>query len=306
MLPEKPWKLDAVLRLFAGVLICAVFIGAFAGSAIDFFQQPEHSNRILDLAILGGGVLLTGGALALLARPWALDAFPRNAVLLLLCFNGALLLSWEAVRLGGGEPGAAPSLPRVLATLLGVQAVSLVLVRRFVREHGMGWATAFDLAQGRQRALWLGAGAALLFVPAGWGLQLGSELIMERVRLQPEEQVAVQVLRGGEGLPGRLALGAAAILVAPVIEEMLFRGILYPAIKRLGHRQLAWWGSALAFGAVHLNLATFVPLTALALVLTWLYERADNLLAPIAAHSVFNAMNFALLWYEQSRPPASG
>ncbi len=33
----------------------------------------------------------------------------------------------------------------------------------------------------------------------------------------------------------------------------------------------------------------------LALVLTWLYEKTDNLLAPIAAHSLFNALNFIAL-----------
>jgi membrane protease YdiL (CAAX protease family) len=40
---------------------------------------------------------------------------------------------------------------------------------------------------------------------------------------------------------------------------------------------------------------TFVPLVVLALVLTALYERTDNLLAPVAAHVLFNALNFAEL-----------
>ncbi len=39
--------------------------------------------------------------------------------------------------------------------------------------------------------------------------------------------------------------------------------------------------------------AHFVPLFALALALTWLYERTDNLLAPITAHALFNAANFS-------------
>jgi len=38
-----------------------------------------------------------------------------------------------------------------------------------------------------------------------------------------------------------------------------------------------------------------------ALGLTWLYERTDNMLAPITAHALFNATNLAvLLW--QNRP----
>jgi membrane protease YdiL (CAAX protease family) len=90
-------------------------------------------------------------------------------------------------------------------------------------------------------------------------------------------------------------MAVAAVLLAPLAEEVLFRGILYPAIKQAGHPRLALWGTALLFAAVHLNVATFVPLTVLALVLTALYEWTNNLLAPIAAHVLFNAFNVVLL-----------
>jgi membrane protease YdiL (CAAX protease family) len=43
-----------------------------------------------------------------------------------------------------------------------------------------------------------------------------------------------------------------------------------------------------------------VALFLLALVLTWLYEKTDNLLAPITAHAFFNAVNLILLCYFQS------
>jgi len=48
---------------------------------------------------------------------------------------------------------------------------------------------------------------------------------------------------------------------------------------------------------IHLNAPTFVPLFALALALTWLYERTDNLLAPITAHALFNAANYMAVSY---------
>jgi len=52
---------------------------------------------------------------------------------------------------------------------------------------------------------------------------------------------------------------------------------------------------------MHMNLITFVPLTILALVLTALYERTGNLLAPIATHALFNGMNFTLLYWLQEQ-----
>ena len=67
---------------------------------------------------------------------------------------------------------------------------------------------------------------------------------------------------------------------------------------------LAWFGVSALFALIHVNLPTFVPLFALALALTWLYERTDNLLAPIIAHALFNAANFAVLLWQIQHSPA--
>ncbi len=86
-----------------------------------------------------------------------------------------------------------------------------------------------------------------------------------------------------------------AVVVAPIAEEILFRGILYPAIKQVGYPRLAVIGTALFFALFHVNLLTFASLMAVALVLIALYEFTDNLLAPIIAHAVFNASNLIML-----------
>ena len=89
-----------------------------------------------------------------------------------------------------------------------------------------------------------------------------------------------------------------AVAVAPVAEEILFRGILYPAVKQLGHPRVAVIGTALLFALFHVNLLTFASLTAVALALIALYEFTDNLLAPITAHAVFNASNLIMLFWQ--------
>jgi len=87
-----------------------------------------------------------------------------------------------------------------------------------------------------------------------------------------------------------------AVAVAPIAEEFLFRGILYPSIKQIGFPKLAAVGTALLFALIHVNLLTFASLTAVALVLIVLYEKTDNLLAPIIAHAIFNASNVAMIF----------
>ena len=84
-------------------------------------------------------------------------------------------------------------------------------------------------------------------------------------------------------------------MLAPVAEEFIFRGMLYPFVKQLGWPRLALFGTSFVFAAIHMDAAIFVPLFVLALALTWLYEFTDNLLAPIAAHSLFNTANLVIL-----------
>jgi membrane protease YdiL (CAAX protease family) len=96
-------------------------------------------------------------------------------------------------------------------------------------------------------------------------------------------------------------LGVFAVVLAPVAEEFIFRGMLFPFVKQLGFPKLAWFGVSFLFALIHMNAPTLLPLFVFALGLTWLYDRTDNLLAPITAHALFNATNLAvLLW--QNRP----
>jgi len=135
----------------------------------------------------------------------------------------------------------------------------------------------------------------LILLPVALGLQQVSAVVLTKLGWQPEEQLAVTLLAGTKSWWMRVYLGAFAVVLAPVAEEFIFRGMLYPFVKQLGWPRLAWFGVSFAFALVHDDAATFVPLFVLALALTWLYEKTDNLLAPITAHSLFNAVNLVLL-----------
>ena len=86
-----------------------------------------------------------------------------------------------------------------------------------------------------------------------------------------------------------------ALLLAPIAEELLFRGIMYPALKGFGFPRFAFWATALVFTFIHFNAAAFLPLLLFACVLNVLYEWTGNLLACMVAHTTFNAINLVLL-----------
>ncbi len=300
MLSAKSWKADAIARLGLSVIVC-VFVGSLLLSVQHFVAAGSKVNPKLFFALAAGALGCLAGTLALISRPWPPEALPRRLMPLMVCaYSGLFLGMW--VQQASGVGAAESSIWQVIVASLSFQGAGLVLIARFVRAHHVTWSEAFGFANHQGKAVLFGTLVALLFLPLGWGLQQASALMMTHLphfKLQPEEQLPVRVLRVSMSWPGRLTLGAAAILLAPVAEEMLFRGILYPAVKQLGFPRLALWGSALLFAAVHMNAVTFVPLTVLAVVLTALYERTDNLLAPIIAHALFNALNFITLFVTQ-------
>lgn len=78
-------------------------------------------------------------------------------------------------------------------------------------------------------------------------------------------------------------------LLAPVLEEMLFRGVLLRSFLARYPRGQAIAGSAILFGVAHLNIYQFFSALILGLVLAWLYERSRSLLPCIALHGLYNS-----------------
>lgn len=91
---------------------------------------------------------------------------------------------------------------------------------------------------------------------------------------------------------------AAIVLVcvlAPVMEEMLFRGLILRGFLARYPRWPAIVASAVLFGASHLNLYQFFAALLLGLLLGWLYERSRSLIPCIALHAAYNA---AVTWLD--------
>lgn len=120
-----------------------------------------------------------------------------------------------------------------------------------------------------------------------WHWTIGGEPALAR-RMGEESSHAVQWARAVSA--GGIVHLALAALVAPVVEELVFRGFLYPAWER----QWGWIAGAIAtsavFGLVH---GAFLPQFLASIVFICALRRAGSLWAPILVHACFNT----LLWY---------
>jgi uncharacterized protein len=86
----------------------------------------------------------------------------------------------------------------------------------------------------------------------------------------------------------------AIVIFAPIAEELFFRGIVFNAWLREAGLVWAYVGSATLFAAIHLSLASLLPIFLLGLALAWVYRRTGSLLAPIVMHATVNGISVAV------------
>lgn len=86
----------------------------------------------------------------------------------------------------------------------------------------------------------------------------------------------------------------SSILIAPVMEEIIFRGFVYTRLKRGMPVWLAAVLSAALFGAMHGNLLWSAYTFISGVILVWCFERYGSLAASILLHMAFNTAGEAL------------
>lgn len=237
-------------------------------------------------------------------KPWQpLQVLMLGALVLLSMVGGMLMAASVGHFLNPYLTSNGAALVTLVITVLGFQGAALIWVHFFLLNHEMTWGEAFGFA--RRNSL-QAIGAALIAMPAVLAgvtaLSIASDWALRQLHeqlhwswLKPSPQVAVQLLQE-QWPPHLIAVQAfVAIILAPVAEEVLFRGILYTAIKQRGHTFTALWLPATLFAGIHFYPAGFLSLILLAVVLVAVYEWTKNLLAPILLHALFNAVNFALI-----------
>ncbi|PIE19751.1 MAG: hypothetical protein CSA65_01085 [Proteobacteria bacterium] len=108
--------------------------------------------------------------------------------------------------------------------------------------------------------------------------------------------LATQQGRGAAGTldPGTVALVLHVALLAPVAEELAFRGLLYRGLRQVTRPLPAAVVSSLIFAVMHPHLTQGAWALGLGLLLAFAYEQTRSLLAPMLVHALFNAVPVAM------------
>ncbi len=147
-------------------------------------------------------------------------------------------------------------------------------------------------------ALVIGPAATFLVLSMFSTLEVAgySQWMREHLDSEPLQR-SVQVLRESRN-PLLLGLMAfTAVFVAPVCEEIVFRGYVYPVVKHFGGPWIAAISSALLFASAHNHAVGLLPLFFLGLLLVAAYELTGSLWASIAVHACFNAFTVGITFW---------
>lgn len=194
------------------------------------------------------------------------------------------------------KPAVDPTLYMVLLNVVFMLALCVLLLLYLVVLRGVSPADLFGL---RRIPFFRAAVLALLRIIPLYFLVAAVAAIMAWWAkdiwpdIQPQE--AVKAFKTAGSLPLKVMMGIAAVVVAPLVEETVFRGFIYGVLKRYTDGWFAAVCSASLFAVVHMHVGSFVPLFVLALALCAAYERTGSLLVPMWMHAFFNGTSTTLL-----------
>lgn len=154
--------------------------------------------------------------------------------------------------------------------------------------------------------VWFAFYAWVLSFPLVLFLSQFLELLITKIFqvTQLPDQIAVQFLKSTFANPLYFVLATISIIIlAPLIEETLFRGFLQSYIRQhLGSKQ-AILITSVCFSLFHYatgqtlgNISIIVSLFVLSLFLGFIYEKRGSILAPMTLHASFNAISVINLY----------
>lgn len=193
----------------------------------------------------------------------------------------------------GLDAGGAPGIGVVLVLLTAQTALLLAVVYLVaVRWRGVAW-RELGFRPLPEPWSWRAPLLALLAFPV---VNLVSWLQME-ITGQPLDNPQMEVLAPQSFSWGHyLGMLVVAGVLAPVVEELAFRGLLYRWLRERVGVPAGMAGSALAFSVLH-GIAGLIPAIAvLGLILAWAYERTGSIWAPVIVHGVYNAVVTTVLY----------
>ncbi len=139
----------------------------------------------------------------------------------------------------------------------------------------------------------------LVIIPIIYPAAFGWQVLLEAIGLPPAPQDTVLLFGEIDELHILVLMVILTVLIAPVSEELIFRGCIYRFLKGRASIAVAMIISGALFALLHHSLSTFLPLFLLGVLLAYSYEKSGTIKVPIILHSIFNLNTVTMILLTQ-------
>ncbi len=143
----------------------------------------------------------------------------------------------------------------------------------------------------------MGLGCGLLI--AGYIFILLHNMILYRLGVDTQGEQIFDIFNQLESPVWFFLAGA---VIAPIVEEIFFRGFLFQGFRQKYGWQNAILISSAVFGAAHLDPVSLIPTFILGCVLAYLYHRSNSLWPGIIFHATINTLSLAAVYMISQYP----
>ena len=272
---------------------------------IEFFVLPESVFVLAGMVILGNWLLKTSfGRKALVDTPVRRNCiapylpFVPLFVYIIVPALGVEILDKIAAIPAGWQKVFYEHFVIIVIVLMTIVS-TLVLAKNFFVLGLKGFGLNF-------RTIGRDFGAAIINLLSVWPVIMVLVIITAeagRIFYGPDFQIKpheeLELLRDYSQLPVLLAVFFVAVVLAPVVEELIFRGLFQTLFVSFTGR--AWLSIAISsafFVMTHLNSQHWPGLFALSMAMGYSYEKGGSLFRPIFIHALFNATSVTVFWLQ--------
>lgn len=274
-LMDNPWVVAYISILFLGSLASLIILIVQISKSKQISEQPVPAWKIQDLDF----------------------AIFATAVIFWFVVSGYAIFKLLGVF---SEPGARLGTGAIVAgglVLHGGMLAIFLIFRQMNRNPNEGPINPRIIPLGRSMVLGLFYFLASLPIVYGVGLVWGGFLELLRrfgYEVDLPLQDAVILIQETESTIGFLGLVLLAVVVAPIVEESVFRGGVYRYFKGKTSIFVSLLISGLVFGLIHFNIQSLPGLVAVGVCLGLAYELSGSLRVSIFFHAFFNLNS--ILW----------
>jgi membrane protease YdiL (CAAX protease family) len=275
-----------------------------ARAALERARTDAYRAIVKVLSLIGliglMGVAGIGGLAWLFARAAPPQpGFPHSAAFPSFVAYLATSISIQALAAGlvsSGSRDYSQDLYLALLSNIAGFLVGLVMLRRRSAEVGVDARQTGGRPTGIGRTLWQGLLGYCAAVPM-MGAGLVVALILQATvfqRFPTQEHPIVPMMTGGGSESLWLAI-VIAVVMAPIVEETMFRGVLFRGLRNRMSPGKAAAFSSFVFASLHPTLPMgFFPIFALGMVLATLREKTGSVYPGMIVHALNNGLMMAL------------